>query len=409
MDFEVTYTEEQQRFRAEVRTWFEANVPPGITREPASAAESYENYQMRRELGRKLGAKGWLFPTGPKQYGGGGLDVDHAIILEEEVDRFDLSLPPFYDSGATMGAPTIAVWGTEEQKEAFLRPIYRGDVRVWQLLSEPSAGSDLAGVKMRATRDGDQYVLNGQKIFIGSANGTDWMWTLAVTNPEAERHQNLSWFMVDASLPGITVQPMELLGSGGGSGEHNHKNTIFFEDVRVPAICLVGGENNGWRVASTHLELEHGGGGHVGRSRLWEGLLSYCQTNHRDGQPLTAHQEVRDVLADIYIKAEVGRLLGLRNFWLTYAKQPKSYEGPQASLYHKYAGLWMTSAILEAVGPAALTTDSRWGSDEGFLESQQRNGIVAVHPGGTADIQKVEMARRIGIGRTTRQAAGKIV
>jgi len=409
MDFEVTYTEEQQRFRAEVQAWFEANVPAGITREPASAAESHENYQMRRELGRKLGAKGWLFPTGPKQYGGGGLDVDHAIILEEEADRFDLSLPPFYDSGATMGAPTISVWGTEEQKEAFLRPIYRGDVRVWQLLSEPSAGSDLAGVKMRAIRKGDEYVLNGQKIFIGSANGTDWMWTLAVTNPDAERHQNLSWFMVDASLPGITVQPMELLGSGGGGGEHGHKNTIFFEDVRVPAICLVGGENNGWKVASTHLELEHGGGGHVGRNRLWEGLLSYCQKNYRDGQLLTAHQEVRDLLADIYIRGEVGRLFGLRNFWLTYAKQPKSYEGPQASLYHKYAGLWMTSAILEAVGPAALITDPRWGSDEGFLEGQQRNGIVAVHPGGTADIQKVEMARRIGIGRTTRQAAGKIV
>src|SRR6266446_6594218 len=149
MDFEVTYTEEQQRFRAEVRAWFEANVPSGITCEPAAAAESYENYQMRRELGRKLGARGWLFPTGPKQYGGGGLDVDHAIILEEEADRCDLSLPPFYDSGATMGAPTIAVWGTEEQKEAFLRPIYRGDVRVWQLLSEPIAGCDLAGVKMR--------------------------------------------------------------------------------------------------------------------------------------------------------------------------------------------------------------------------------------------------------------------
>jgi alkylation response protein AidB-like acyl-CoA dehydrogenase len=173
-------------------------------------------------------------------------------------------------------------------------------------------------------------------------------------------------------------------------------------------MSLVGGENNGWKVASTHLEIEHGGGGHVGRNRLWERLLGYCQTTNRDGRPLTADQDVRDLLADIYIKGEVGRLFGLRNFWLTYARQPKSYEGPQASLHQKYAGLWMTGAILEAVGPAALTTDPHWGSDEGFLESQQRNGIVAVHPGGTADIQKVEMARRIGIGRTTRQAAGKV-
>jgi alkylation response protein AidB-like acyl-CoA dehydrogenase len=99
MDFEVTYTQEQQRFRAEVQAWLTANVPPGITRTPSSPEDSWLNYQDRRDLGRKLGDKGWLFPMAPKEYGGGGLDVDHAIILEEEIDRFDLSLPPFYNSG----------------------------------------------------------------------------------------------------------------------------------------------------------------------------------------------------------------------------------------------------------------------------------------------------------------------
>ncbi|MGH7931660.1 MAG: acyl-CoA dehydrogenase family protein [Candidatus Binataceae bacterium] len=345
----------------------------------------------------------------PEQFGGGGLDLDHAIILEEEADRLDLSLPPFYNTGGTLGAPSIQVWGTDEQKTAFLPPIYRGEVRTWQLLSEPSAGSDLAGVKMRAVRDGDTYVLNGQKIFIGSDNGADRMWTIAVTDPNGERHKNLSWFMVDADLPGITVQPMDLLSNGEGGGEMGHKNTIFFEDVRVPAFCLVGGENNGWRVASTHLELEHGGGGRIGRNRLWERLLNYCREARRDGKRLTEDQDVRDLLANIYIKGEVSRLFGLRNFWLTYAGQPKSYEGPQLSLYRKLAGLWMTGAILEAVGPAALIADPAWGSNDGFLEKQQRDGIVAMHPGGTADIQKVSMARRIGIGRTAREAAGKVV
>jgi len=191
MDFEVTYTEEQQRFREEVRAWFTSNVPPGITRTPSSPEDSWLNYQQRRDLDRKLGDKGWLFPLAPKEYGGGGLDVDHAIILEEEIDRFDLSLPPFYNSGGMLGAPSILVWGSEDQKKAFLPKIYRGDVRTWQLLSEPGAGSDLAGVKMRAIRQGDEYVLNGQKVFIGSANGTDWMWTLAVTDPNGERHRIL--------------------------------------------------------------------------------------------------------------------------------------------------------------------------------------------------------------------------
>ena len=138
MDFEVTYTEEQQRFRREVRAWLEANVPADITRKAASKEDGYRRYRELRALGQKLGAKGWLHPRAPVPYGGGGLDVDHTIILEEEVDRFDLSLPPYYDSGGRLGAATVLVWGTEEQKQAFLPPIYTGRVRTWQLLTEPS-------------------------------------------------------------------------------------------------------------------------------------------------------------------------------------------------------------------------------------------------------------------------------
>jgi 3-oxocholest-4-en-26-oyl-CoA dehydrogenase alpha subunit len=409
MDFEVTYTEEQQRFRAEVRAWFEANVPPGLNRKPASTEESHQLYLQRRDLGRRLAERGWNYPLAPQEYGGGGLDVDHAIILEEEADRFELSLPPYYDSGGRLGAPSIIVWGTEEQKRHFLPPIFKGEVRTWQLLTEPGAGSDLAGVKTTAIRDGDEYVINGQKIFVGSDHGCDRIWMIAVTDPNAPRHENVSWFMIDASLAGITTAPMELMGTGGeGGADSGVKQTVWFDNVRVPAISLVGGENNGWRVASTHLELEHGGGGRIGRNRLWERLLDYCRTTMRDGKPLTEDPDVRDLLADIYIKGEVGRLFGLRNFWLTYGRQPKSYEGPQLSLYRKLAGLWMTGAILEAVGPAALTDDDTWGSPGGFLESQARNGIVAVHPGGTADIQRVQMARRIGIGRAQREAAGVV-
>ncbi|PYN39636.1 MAG: acyl-CoA dehydrogenase, partial [Candidatus Rokuibacteriota bacterium] len=122
MDFEVTYTEEQQRFRREVRAWLEANVPASVARTPTSAEDNYRRYLELRDLGRKLGAKGWLHPTAPAKYGGGGLDVDHAIILEEEVDRLDLSLPPYYDSGGRLGSASILVWGTEEQRQAFLPP-----------------------------------------------------------------------------------------------------------------------------------------------------------------------------------------------------------------------------------------------------------------------------------------------
>src|SRR6266850_1114406 len=249
MDFEVTYTEEQQRFRHEVRAWLDANVTPGLTRIPVSDDDSRRRYHELRALGRKLGARGWLYPRAPQAYGGGGLDVDHTIILEEEVDRVGLALPPYYDSGGKLGSATILVWGTEAQKQAFLPPIFRGEVRTWQLLTEPGAGSDLAGVTTAAIRDGDEYVINGQKIFVGS-------------------------------------------------------------------------ENQGWKAASTHLELEHGAGGRIGRIRVWDRLLRYCQETKRDGVPLSQNADTRDLLADIFMKTEVMRLFGLRNFWLTYAKRP---------------------------------------------------------------------------------------
>src|SRR5207244_11910166 len=129
----------------------------------------------------------------------------------------------------------------------------------------------------------------------------------------------------------------------------------------VPAsLCIVGHEN-GRRSSSTHFELEHGAGGRFGRNRLWERLLRYCQETKRDGLPLTQHQDVRDVLADVYIKGEVQRLFGLRNFAMVYSGRKRSYEGPQLSYWRKMTGLWTTHAILDAVGPAALTHDPSWG------------------------------------------------
>ena len=144
MDFEPTYTEEQERFRQEVRQWLVDNVPSGIEHPPDSSDVTYAQYQLRRDLGRKLGDKGWLWPTAPVEYGGGGLSLDHAVVLEEEVDACRLSLPPYYDSGGRLGGASIMVWGSDEQKQHFLPQIFKGEIRTWQLLTEPEAGSDLA-------------------------------------------------------------------------------------------------------------------------------------------------------------------------------------------------------------------------------------------------------------------------
>ena len=408
MDFAIQDTEEQQKFRAEVRAFLEKNVPPGIEHHVDPSDQPMEQYQLRRELGRRLGAKGWLYPQMPTEYGGADLSADHVMILSDELARIGLALPPYYDSGGRMGGPSILVWGTEEHKKAFLPPIHRGEVRTWQLLSEPGAGSDLAGIKTTAIRDGDHYVINGQKMWVGSAHGADYSWTLVVTDPKGERHKNLSWIMIPMNLPGVTVQPMEVLATGGEGGAGGGcKNAVFFDNVRVPAFNLVGGENNGWKVATTHLEVEHGGTGRLADRRVINEFIEFCKETH-DGYRIADDPDARQQLAELHCEAEITRLFALRNHWLSHAHKPRSYEGPQYSLRRKLSSLDIAERMHRIAGPYALTKDERWAPLRAAIEYFQRDAITSLHPGATTDIQKVIMARRMGTGGREREQAGKL-
>ena len=404
MDFEPAYTPEQREFRSEVRAWLDGHVP--VVEGSQDSAENYERY---RQLGRDLGAQGWLRPTAPKEYGGGGLSVDHAIVIAEEMDRRDLTTPPYYDSGGTLGGASILVWGSEEQKQRLLPAIFRGEQVTWQLLTGPEAGSDLASTQTDAQRDGDEYVLNGEKVFIGGSHGADAFWTIARTDPDGERHQNLSWFMIPADLPGITVERMHLISDGREGIGRGYKNTIYFDNVRVPAENLIGGENNGWKVAGTHLELEHGSGGRIGRNLWFERTRDRLRELRRAGRPLLDQQETREELANLFVATEVQRLFELRNFWMNRTHQNMTYEGPQASYYRKMTGLRVAESMMNLLGPYMLTTDETWDPTGGKFDSFMRNAITALHPGGTADIQKVIMARRIGMGREVREQMGRTV
>lgn len=408
MDFAIEDSVEQSAFREEVRAWLKENVPDGMEYPVDPGDLSQEQFQLRRELGRRLGAQGWLYPNMPKQYGGGELPVERVVILHEEVGRAGFSLPPYYDAGGRMAAPTILVWGSEEHKNRFLPDICRGRVRTWQLLTEPGAGSDLAGIRMTAIRDGDHYVVNGQKIFVGSSHGADLSWTIVVTDPKGERHKNLSWLMIPMDLPGIEVAPMDLLTAGGEGGSGcGHKNTIFFDDVRVPAENLVGGENNGWKVATTHLEVEHGGAGRLGDRRVIQEFIDYAKSEQH-GHSLLDDESAREALVDLYIESEVTRLLGIRNYWMSQSDRPRSYEGSQYSLRRKLSGLDIAEKMLEIAGPYALTDDATYGPMRGALELYGREAVTALHPGATTDIQRVIMARRIGIGRREREKAASL-
>ena len=408
MNFALEDSPEQSAFRIEVRAFLNENAPRDIEHMADPCDMSYEQYQLRRNLGRKLGAQGWLYPSMPKEYGGGDLSAEQVGILHDELTRIGLSLPPYYDAGGRMGAPTILVWGTEEHKKRFLPPICRGEVRTWQLLSEPGAGSDLAGIKSTAIRDGDVYVVNGQKMFVGSSHGADYSWTILVTDPKGERHKNLSWLMIPMNLPGITVTPMDLLATGGEGGSGcGVKNAVFFDNVRVPADHLVGGENNGWKVASTHLEVEHGGMGRLADRRVVYDFINLCK-KREDGWAIADDPDAREEIVNLYIESEITRLFALRNHWLSHANQPRSYEGSQYSLRRKLSGLDMGEKMVRIAGPRVLTKDKRWAPLNGAIEYFQRDSITSLHPGATTDIQRVIMARRLGIGGREREKAANL-
>jgi alkylation response protein AidB-like acyl-CoA dehydrogenase len=409
MDFDLEWTSAQLAFQTEVRAWLAGHVPQ-LPDHADPADLTADEYALQRKLGRELGEKGWLYPSMPAQYGGGGLDLAMSMIIEEELDRYHLATPPYYDTGGRLGSASIMVWGSDEQREYFLPQILKGKVRTWQLLSEPESGSDLASVSTSAAKDGDDYLINGTKIFVGSNHGAEYSWTIVKTNPNGERHKNLGWFMIPMDLPGITVEPMDLLLVGGERGAASGvKNTVYFDNVRVPANHLVGGENNGWDVAGTHLEIEHGLlRSAVRADEMLERVMTYARNTTRGGRRLTEDPDVQDSLVDFYVNSQITRLLHFRNFAYRAEGRQLTYEGSQAYLHQKRSALSKARAILDVMGPRALISDPEWAVEDGHIEVHQRASIVEQHPGGTAEIQRVIIARRLGIGREQREQPGQL-
>ncbi len=386
-------------FRKEVRAWLEENMR-GAEHLRWSASwstrENDEEYKFRRGLAEKLGAKGWLFPIYPNEYGGAGLTVDHQMVLETELFRYGLNLSHVFYTLARIVAPVLIRWGTEEQKREFLPPITRAEICVWQVLTEPHGGSDVANCQTKAIRDGDDYVVNGQKVMVGHHLPPDYLWTLVCTNPQGKRHENLGWLHVPANLPGITIQHMYLM--------MGIKNAVFFDNVRVPAKYLIGGENNGWKVANTHMELEHGGDGRIGVDPVVERVVEYCQKNHVGGKPRIEDDKIRDVIADIMIELNTLRRFNQRNFWHRFAKVPHPYGGVQQRYFQRMARLRNGDRLQEIMGNDALVQDLSVHEVVDF-EYCVRSGPGQLHGGGTLDTDRLIFARRLGLGRPTQEKA----
>ena len=412
VNFELDFDKdpELKAFQEEVRAWCTEHIPPDLPRAADPIEYTRAEFDWRRKLTLELGENGWLFPTFPTEYGGGGLTADQSVILELTLDEFRTPLPPCYNSGGVLAAPSILVWGTEEQKRAFVPPIMRGEWVTWQLLTEPQGGSDLATVTTKAVKDGDDYVINGQKTFVGGAYDVDYLWTIVNTDPLGPRHQNLSWLMIPADLDGITWHPLELFSvHGAGESPVGPKQAVFLDNVRVPAFNLIGGENNGWKVANTHLEYEHGGAGALRKIYVLDEFFDYCKTAEFNGKPLSKDPDLRDLLSEMWADYQIDRLLGLRTFWQHHAHQPMSYEGVQSSHYHRLFSLRTSERLQEVLGYFSLTSDPKWELNEGRTEVFARYGLGALHGGGTHDTDRVIISRRMGLGRSAQEATPQMV
>jgi alkylation response protein AidB-like acyl-CoA dehydrogenase len=400
MDFTVSADPEHVvQFRKEVSAWLGEQMR-GAEHLRWSASwstrEDEKEYKFRRGLAEKLGAKGWLFPIYPKEYGGVGLTVDHQMVLETELVKYGLNLSHVFYTLARIVAPVLIRWGTEEQKREFLPAITRAEISVWQVLTEPHGGSDVANCQTKAIRDGDDYVVNGQKVMVGHHLPPDYLWTLVCTNPQGKRHENLGWLHIPANLPGITIQHMYLM--------MGIKNAVFFDNVRVPAKYLIGGENNGWKVANTHMELEHGGDGKIGVDPVVERVVEYCQKNLIGGKPLIEDDKVRDVIADIMIELNTLRRFNQRNFWHRFAKIPHPYGGVQQRYFQRMTRVRNAERLQQILGCDALVQDLSVHEVVDF-EYCVRSGPGQLHGGGTLDTDRLIFARRLGLGRPTQEKA----
>ena len=247
MDFDASYTPEQQAFRGAARAWLEEYAPRDLNVPPDGSPLNAEIQERVKVFRRKLGEKGWLAPSWPREYGGGGLSPEFDLILAEEMRR--IQLPGVGDN--TRWVPAMMVWGTEEQKLRYVPPSLRGETITGQAFNEPDSGSDLATVHTQAAPDEGGYRITGEKAFVTGRFDPDYLVTLAVTDPDRPARYNLGVFMVDARLPGVSIKTMRLLMGS--------ERRIHFEGVYVPEDCMIGPPFQGWEIALTIIEAERSG------------------------------------------------------------------------------------------------------------------------------------------------------
>ena len=382
MNFE--YPAEAEAFRAELRAWLEEHYTDEYRRAKPLFACTLDDPDLatHREWNALLADAGYAAISWPAEYGGRRAGVMEQVVFAEEMHR--ARAPHTVNLiGLSNIAPSIMTFGTDEQKARFLPAMRRGDDIWCQGFSEPDAGSDLAGLKATAVRDGDHYVVNGQKTWNTLGNLANWCELLVRTDPDAPKHKGISCLLVDMTLPGIEVRPLTTIAN------EREFNEIFLTDVRVPVSALLGAENEGWRVAMTTLTHERGGVAqlHLGlRSRIGDLLDLAKRTPLGDGRMAADDPALRERLARLYLEGELLKMLADRA--ISGALHGREL-GPEASIAKL---VW--SEVLQHVGEVAglvLGPDANqgtWGRDRVAMRSY----TIA---GGTTQVNKNIIAQRI--------------
>ena len=304
---------EEAEFRAACRDWLEANAVRRVDRSTSGVMSvlgteigSDAALAEARTFQAKLAADGWAGIHWPPEYGGRGATLIEQVIWGQEASAFDIP-DHVFRIGITMGGPTVIDHGTEEQKQRWLRPLLSG-AEIWcQLFSEPGAGSDLASLRTSATRDGDEWVISGQKVWSSGAHYSQWGFLLARSNPDAPKHNGITYFLVDMRAPGIEIRPLKQMTGA------SHFCEVFFDDVRVPDGDRIGDVDDGWRVAQTTLLNERASIADVlGEMGLVDALIDLGSRAASDGRPGTSDPRVRQLLARAYTDAAVMRYIGYR-------------------------------------------------------------------------------------------------
>ena len=392
MDF--TLTPEQQSFRDEVRDWLKRNLPRSWVERLHGGSDipRPDAYEFLRQWQGKLNEAGFVGLTWPKESGGRGLTFMEEMILQQEMAL--AKAPPVLNILAVgMAGPTIIAYGTEEQKKRY-PPKMLSCEEIWcQGYSEPNAGSDLASLQTRAVKDGEYYVVNGQKVWTSLAHMADWMMLLARTDPDAPKHKGITYFLLDMKSPGVTVKPLKQIT---GDAEFNE---VYFDNVRVHESQILGGVNNGWGVGLTTLMYERlalGFGIQVRLRIALDGLVELARHTVKNGVPVTQDPVMRQKLAQMWIDTEVFKYTGARAITkLLKGELP----GPEASTGKM---MWveghqrLQELAMEIEGPfSQLTQGSPWAVAGGLWQHTFLRSRANSIEGGTTEIQRNIIGERV--------------